>query len=75
MAKSLGQVITESVIGGAPFKVGDTVRHPDGRMVRIISGQWWGTYGLSNHWSWQEVLPNGKLSSKVEHGYGWSVKQ
>lgn len=75
MAKSFGQEFTESVIGGAPFKVGDTVQHPDGRKVKIIRGQWWGTYGLSNHWSWQEVLEDGTLSDKVEHGYGWSVKQ
>lgn len=63
--------ITEEVTGGAPFKIGDQVRHPDGRLVEIISGQYWGTYGLSNHWSWKEVRSDGSLSKTVEHGYGW----
>lgn len=53
-----------------PFKIGDTVRHPSGRTVRIIGGQYWGTYGLSNHWTWCEVLADGTLGPE-ESGYGW----
>lgn len=42
----------------------------DGRPIRIISGQFMGTYGISNHWHWKEVLPNGDLSANEETGYG-----
>jgi hypothetical protein len=62
--------LTEEVIGGAPFAVGDRVRHPDGRLVEIVSGAYWGTHGLSNHWTWREVRTDGSLGI-VEHGYGW----
>lgn len=65
--------LTESVIGGPPFKIGDTVSHPDGRTVRITNGQYWGTHGLSNFWYWREVLPGGALSETLEHGYGWAT--
>jgi len=63
--------LTEEVLGGSPFEIGDTVIHPDGRKVRIVGGQYWGTYGLSNFWEWREVLHDGKLSNVVESGYGW----
>lgn len=62
--------ITEEVLGGAPFKIGDVVKHPDGRKVQITGGQYWGEHGLSNWWSWCEMLPNGELG-KSESGYGW----
>ena len=52
------------------MKIGKTVKHPDGRTVKIISGQHWGAYGWSNFWEWREVLPDGKLGPK-ECGYGW----
>ena len=67
------QELTESVFGGAPFAIGDTVTHPDGRKVRITGGSYWGTYGLSNFWYWKPVLKNGKLG-KQEHGYGWTPR-
>jgi hypothetical protein len=63
--------IVEREMGGAPFAVGDRVKHPDGRTVEITSGQYWGTYGLSNFWHWREVLADGTLSATDEHGYGW----
>jgi hypothetical protein len=62
--------IVEDVLGGAPFKIGDAVRHPDGRRVKIIGGTYWGEFGLSNFWEWREVLPNNKFGP-VESGYGW----
>lgn len=65
--------MTEDVLGKAPFKIGDDVKHPSGRTVRITGGAYWGTYGLSNHWYWKEVLPDGKLG-KEENGYGWLVE-
>ncbi len=62
--------ITEEVFGDQPFKIGDIVKRPSGRNVKIINGQYWGTYGLSNFWYWKEVLSNGELGIK-ECGYGW----
>ncbi len=52
------------------MEVGKIVEHPDGRKVKIIDGQFWGTYGVSNFWYWREVLENGELG-ELEHGYGW----
>lgn len=63
--------MVEEVMGGAPFAIGDEVRSPDGRRVRIVNGQYWGEYGLSNFWYWREVLPDGTLGPE-EHGYGWN---
>lgn len=65
--------LTEEVFGSAPFAVGEVVPHPSGRQVKIISGQYWADDGFSNHWRWQEVLPNGDLAETVEHGYGWRI--
>lgn len=67
--------LTEEVMGGPPFAVGDQVKHPDGRTVQITSGQYWGEHGLSNFWYWREVLPDGSLSPTEEHGYGWRVEE
>ena len=53
------------------MEVGKTLKHPDGRTVKIISGQFWGEHGLSNFWYWREVLLDGSLSETLEHGYGW----
>jgi hypothetical protein len=63
--------MTEKVMGGSPFKVGDVVKHPDGYDVKITGGQYWGTYGISNFWYWKRVKKNGRLAAKEEHGYGW----
>lgn len=65
--------LTEEVIGGPPFAIGDVVKHPSGRNVKIVEGRYWGEHGLSNFWSWREVLKNGELGPK-ESGYGWSTK-
>lgn len=50
--------------------IGKIVKHPDGRKVKIVDGQFWGEHGLSNFWTWREVKKNGKLG-KEESGYGW----
>ena len=64
----LAREITEEVCQSSSqhWKPGDVVTHPDGYDVEIIDGQWWGTYGLSNFWTWKR-LDNGKK----ENGYGW----
>lgn len=51
--------------------IGMRCLHPNGHMVEITDGQYIGTHGLSNFWYWRRVFANGKLSSKLEHGYGW----
>lgn len=65
--------LTEEIIGKSPFEVGDVVKHPDGRTVKITNGQYWGTHGLSNFWYWREVKPDGSLSDPEESGYGWRL--
>jgi hypothetical protein len=62
--------LTEEVLGPSDLEVGKVVEHPDGRTVKIVSGQYWGERGLSNFWTWQEVMPDGSLGPE-EHGYGW----
>lgn len=64
------QNLTESVMGGAPFAIGDIVKRPSGRTVKITGGKYWGTYGFSNFWYWKKVLSGGELG-KEESGYGW----
>jgi len=62
--------LVSSIVGSAPFSIGDTVSHPDGRSVQIVGGQWLGEYGrFSNWWEWREVFPDGLGS--IERGYGW----
>lgn len=65
--------IVEKYNGPAPFKIGDTVKHPDGRTIRIVGGQYWGEYGISNFWYWREVFPDGSISQTDECGYGWRL--
>ena len=71
MVEQWAKTLTEQTIGGAPFAVGDIVRHPDGRNVKITSGQYWGQRGLSNFWYWREVDAQGVIVGPEEHGYGW----
>lgn len=41
--------------------------------VKLVDGAFWGTHGLSNHWTWRRVLSGGKLD-KEECGYGGAFK-
>ena len=54
------------------MEVGKTVMHPDGRMVKIISGCYLDpVYGrVTNWWTWQPVAEDGSLGPN-ERGYGW----
>jgi hypothetical protein len=67
--RALAISVTEDVLGGAPFAVGDIVMHPSGRKVEIVSGQYWSNGRVSNHWKWREVIEEGR--GELEHGYGW----
>lgn len=62
--------LVKKTVGESKMKVGKIVRHPDGRTVKIVGGKYWGTYGLSNHWTWREVRSDGSLGPQ-EDGYGW----
>lgn len=65
------QEIWEDGIEGRPLRAGDVCEHPEtGRMVKITSGQYWGTYGLSNFWYWKDVE-----TGEEGHGYGWHIKE
>lgn len=59
------------LLGESELRIGLVTKHPDGRTVKIVSGQYLGMYGVSNFWKWREVKPNGILSEKEESGYGW----
>jgi hypothetical protein len=52
------------------MKIGDVVTHPSGRTVKIIGGAYWGTYGLSNFFDWQEVFPAPTLENPGRVRYG-----
>jgi hypothetical protein len=65
------KALVEDVIGPSKLKVGLVTKHPDGRTVKITDGYYWGAHGISNFWYWREVQADGKLSEKLEHGYGW----
>lgn len=63
--------IVENNMEHSKLTIGKTIKHPDGRTVKITDGQFWGTHGVSNFWYWREVLKNGELAEIVENGYGW----
>jgi len=64
------QIVEESGFSGQKLSIGKIVRRPNGDMVKITKGQFWGEYGVSNFWYWRKVLKNGEFG-KEEHGYGW----
>lgn len=61
--------LTESVLGGAPVEVGKRYQHPEDGVIEIVSGQYWGAHGLSNHWRWR-VVETGEI--KAGYGGEWS---
>lgn len=73
MVKQWVKDIVEECSEGRPLRIGDVVKHPDGRTVKIVAGKYWSKFGLSNFWYWQEVKDDGSLGES-EHGYGWRVK-
>lgn len=63
--------IVHDTMGGAPFAVGDVVNHPEDGLVRIVGGQFWGTHGVSNFWTWIPVDAEGNEEGPKRSGYGW----
>ena len=62
---SIRQMIEDSS-SSSTWEPGTITTHPDGYKVEIIDGQFYGTYGLSNFWTWK------RLDTGVEEdGYGW----
>ena len=45
----------------------------DGREVIIVDGEYMSNGRISNFWYFREILPNGTMSPKREHGYGHSL--
>lgn len=64
------QQFVDGVLGKSKIKIGAIVEHPEHGIVKIIDGQYWGEYGLSNHWTWREYKEDGTLG-KEHSGYGW----
>lgn len=62
--------IAEDVLGGAPVEVGKRYLHPADGAVEVVSGQYWGAQGLSNHWRWRVVA-----TGEIRSGYAdyWPV--
>lgn len=63
--------LLQELASKSSMRVGVKIKHPDGRTVKIVDGQYLSNGRVSNHWSWKEVLPDGGLSKKIESGYGW----
>lgn len=56
--------LTEDVLGGSPVEVGGRYLHPEDGLIEVVSGQYWGNHGLSNHWRWRVVA-----TGEVKAGY------
>ncbi len=69
---ALAREINNELARESSMRVGATVKHPDGRKVKIIEGCFLDpVYGrVSNFWYWCEVKADGTLGKK-ECGYGW----
>jgi hypothetical protein len=59
--------LVAEVIPPSILVVGRRFRHK-GRVVEIVSGTYWGTHGISNHWHWRPVLADGSLGPE-DYGY------
>lgn len=64
--------MNQDLASKSSMKIGRVIRHPDGRKVKVVSGEFLDkTYGrVSNWWTWKEVLADGKFGPN-ESGYGW----
>lgn len=62
------KAIVDGVCSPPKYGVGDTVMI-DGKPCKIVSGQYWGAHGISNHWTWRPVRGDGTLGAR-KCGYG-----
>lgn len=70
--ESVAKEMNQDLKSKSKMKIGEKIKHPDGRTVLVKSGYFLDpTYGrVSNFWYWNEVLENGSLGPD-ESGYGW----
>lgn len=68
----LASTMNQELAAQSSMAIGKRLKHPDGRTVEIVSGQFLDpTYSrVSNFWRWREVLEDGSLGPE-ESGYGW----
>jgi len=50
------------------MRIGE-VRYIDNKLSIITGGQYQGTYGVSNHWTWRRIRPDGTLTKREYSGY------
>jgi hypothetical protein len=69
------EITLEHAGGSKNWHAGCRVRHPDGRLVQIISGYYLDPkYSrVSNWWTWRAVNEDGSLAAADESGYGWNA--
>lgn len=67
---NIARSMNEKLESKSRMQIGVTIKHPDGRMVKIKSGQYLSNGRVSNFWYWNETMPDGSLGPE-EHGYGW----
>ena len=70
MLSQIARKINEGIAAKSKMKIGKIVKHPDGRRVKVVSGNFLVGGRVSNFWCWREVFVNGRLGEK-ESGYGW----
>jgi hypothetical protein len=62
--------LVSDTMGDAPVvAIGKQYTLVDGRKIQITAGRLWGEHGISNFWSWKDVLPDGTLVEKGGCGY------
>lgn len=72
MLLGVAKSINKELEATSNMKIGEDVKHPDGRTVHIIRGCFLDPeYGrMSNFWYWKERLADGSLGPE-ECGNGW----
>ena len=68
--KHVADSINQEFADRNPIRIGGRYTDKNGRPVEVVSGQFMGTHGISNHWSWRLVKKDGTLGTRVYHGYG-----
>lgn len=69
---NLAKQINQEFAAKSSMKIGEIIKHPDGRLVEVVAGTYLDkTYGrISNWWTWRPLLLDGTLGPE-ESGYGW----
>ena len=49
-----------------------TINPETGKLVKVVDGQYWGTFGFSNFWYWKDVKVDNSLDDEIHCGYGWT---